>query len=56
MLRKVLIFTLMGPLLVGAIANGTSFPVLVLMGSLILVALAQSSARDEQQDQRDDGG
>ena len=50
MIRKALIIFLMAPLLVGAMASGASFPVLVLIGSLILIALAQSSARDEQED------
>jgi len=56
MIRKTLIIFLMGPLLAGAMASGASFPVLALMGSLILVALAQSSTGDEQSDQRDNGG
>jgi hypothetical protein len=50
MFRKALIIFLMGPLLAGAITSGASFPVLALMGGLILIALVQSSARDEQRD------
>ena len=45
MLRQILITLVMGTLLVGAAATGTSFPVLLLMGSLLLVALMESSAR-----------
>lgn len=45
MFRQVLITLLMGTLLAGAAAAGTSFPVLLLMGSLLLIALAESSAR-----------
>ena len=56
MIRKALILFLMGPLLVGAMASGTSVPVLALMGSLILITLAQSSTSDEQHDQEDIGG
>jgi hypothetical protein len=56
MIRKALIILLMGPLLAGAIASGTSVPVLALMGSLILIALAQSSVREEQEDYGNDGG
>ena len=50
MIRKILIFLLMAPLLIGAIKTGTSFPVLLLMMSLLLIALAESSARDESQE------
>ncbi len=50
MFRKILIAILMAPLLVGAIITGTPFPVLLLMISLLLIALAQSSARDEQEE------
>lgn len=50
MFRKVLIIFLMAPLLVGAVVTGTSFPVLLLMISLLLIALVESSERDEQQD------
>jgi hypothetical protein len=50
MFRKFLIILIMAPLLIGAINAGTSFPVLLLMISLLLIALAESSARDEPQD------
>lgn len=56
MIRKALILFLMVPLLAGAMASGVPFPVLVLMGSLILIAVVQSARRDEQLDQRDNGG
>jgi len=56
MIRKALIIFLMGPLLVGAMVNGVSFPVLALMGSLMLVAIAQSSLKDKQEDYRNDRG
>jgi hypothetical protein len=45
MLRQILITFVMGILLVGAAVTGTSFPVLLLMGSLLLVALIETSAR-----------
>ena len=50
MFRKILILVLMAPLLIAALATGTSFPLLILMMSLLLVALTESSARDEQQE------
>jgi hypothetical protein len=50
MFRKILILFLMAPLLIAAFATGTSFPLLILMMSLLLVALTESSARDEQQE------
>lgn len=50
MLRRILITILMVPLLIAAVINQTSFPVLLLMISLLLIALAESSARDEQPD------
>jgi hypothetical protein len=50
MVRKALIIFLMAPLLIGAVNAGTSFPVLLLMVSLLLIALSESSARDEQQE------
>jgi hypothetical protein len=50
MLRKTLIILLMGPLLAGVMASGASVSLLVLMGSLTLIALAQSSAREERKD------
>lgn len=51
MFRKVLIIVIMAPLLIGAMNTGTSFPVLLLMMSLLFVALAESSARDEPLDE-----
>jgi hypothetical protein len=50
MFRKILIIFIMAPLLGGAAAAGVSFPVLLLMLSLLLIALSESSARDEQLD------
>ena len=50
MFRKVLIIFLMAPLLAAAVATGTSLPLLMLMISLLLIALVESSARDEQPD------
>ncbi len=52
MFRKTLIIFLMGVLLVGAAAAGTSFPVLFLMGSLLFIALAEASAREEHDEQQ----
>jgi hypothetical protein len=49
MVRKMFIVFLMAPLLVAALATGTSFPVVLLMGSLLLIALFTPSARDEQE-------
>ncbi len=49
MVRKTFIIFLMAPLLVAALATGTSFPVLLLMVSLLLIALFTPSARDEQE-------
>jgi hypothetical protein len=51
MFRKALIIVLMAPLLIGAVNTGISFPVLLLMISLLFVALAESSARDESLDE-----
>ena len=48
MLRRALIVILMVPLLGAAIANGASLPLLFMMASLLLIALAQSSARGEE--------
>lgn len=50
MFRKILIVFVMTPLLIAAVATDTSFPVLLLMISLLLIAIAESSARDEQLD------
>jgi hypothetical protein len=49
MVRKMFIVFLMAPLLVAALTTGTSFPVVLLMGSLLLIALFTPSARDEQE-------
>jgi predicted ABC-type exoprotein transport system permease subunit len=49
MFRKVLIVLLMAPLFAAAVAAGVSLPVLVLMFSLFLIALVESSTRKEQQ-------
>jgi hypothetical protein len=38
------------PILLGAVMTGTPFPVVLLMISLLLIALAESSARSEQQE------
>jgi hypothetical protein len=46
MFRKALIIVLMAPLLVAAVANGVSFPILLMMVSLLLIALSDASARD----------
>jgi hypothetical protein len=53
MFRQILIAFVMGILLIGAAATGTSFPVLLLMGSLLLVALAEVSARAERDEQEE---
>jgi len=50
MFRKALIIVLMAPLLVAAMATRTSFPVLLLMVCLIVIALTVSTARDEPQE------
>lgn len=50
MFRKALIIFVMAPLLAAAVASGSSFPLLFLMFSLLLIALAESSARDEPQE------
>lgn len=50
MFRKALILFVMAPILIGAMAAGTSFPVLLLMACLLLVALVESSERDEQEE------
>jgi hypothetical protein len=49
MVRKVFIVFLMAPLLMAALATGTSFPIVLLMCSLLLIALFTPSARDEQE-------
>jgi hypothetical protein len=50
MFRKALIILVMAPLLAAAVSTGTSFPLLLLMISLLLIALTESSARDEPQE------
>ncbi len=47
MFRKFLILLVMVPLLVAASAAGASFPLLFLMASLLLVALATPSKSEE---------
>ena len=54
MFRQILITFVMGILLLGAAATGTSFPVLLLMGSLLLIALIETSARAERDEQEND--
>lgn len=54
MLRQILITFVMGILLLGAAATGTSFPVLLLMGSLLLIALIETSARAERDEQENE--
>ena len=48
MFRKILISFVMGMLLIGAAATGTSFPVLLMMGCLLLIALTETETREEQ--------
>jgi hypothetical protein len=48
MVRKALIILLMAPLIAAALATETSFPLLMLMVGLFLIALTEASARDEQ--------
>jgi hypothetical protein len=50
MFRKILIIVVMIPLIIAAIATNTSFPVLLMMISLFLIAVMESSTRDEQLD------
>ena len=50
MFRTALTIFLMGTLMVGAAFAGTSLPVLLLMGSLLLVALFETSARHEREE------
>jgi hypothetical protein len=50
MFRKILIIFVMAPLIIAAIATDTSFPVLLMMTSLFLIAVLESSTRDEQID------
>lgn len=51
MVRKLFIVLVMTPLLIAAVVTDTSFPVLLLMTSLLLIALVESSAREEQLDE-----
>jgi len=50
MFRKFLILLIMVPLLVAASAAGASFPLLFLMASLLLIALAAPSKSEETQE------
>ena len=50
MFRKIFIVLLMAPLLIGAAVTGTSLPVLLMMVSLLLIALAESSSRDDRRE------
>ena len=52
MARKIVLVLVMGLALVGAAAAGTSFPVLLMMVALLLVALIETSARDEKDEQQ----
>ena len=47
MFRKFLIILIMAPLLLVRWRTGTSFPLVLLMISLLLIALTKSSAHDE---------
>ena len=47
MVRKIFIVFLMAPPLIGAVVTGTPLPVLLLMFSLLFIALAECSARDQ---------
>ena len=48
MLKQIMITLVMGTLLLGAAATGTSLSVLMLMGSLLLIALMETSRRVER--------
>ena len=50
MFRKILIILVMTPLISAAASSDTSFPVLLMMISLFLIAVMESSTRDEQID------
>ena len=50
MFRKILIFLVMVPVIIAAASSETSFPVLLMMISLFLIAVMESSTRDEQID------
>ena len=47
MLRRILVILIMTPLIFAALAADTSFPVLLLMISLFLIAVLESARRDE---------
>jgi len=47
MIRKFLMILITVPLLAAAYSAGASFPLLLLMGSLLLIALAAPSERKE---------
>jgi hypothetical protein len=53
MFRKFLITFLMGMLILSAAVAGTSFPVLLLMGSLLLIAIFETSSRQEHDEPQD---
>jgi hypothetical protein len=48
MFRKILFIFLAAPLLLAALSTQISFPLLLLMVSLLLIALTTPSVRDEQ--------
>ena len=48
MFRKILIILVMTPLIIAAASSDTSFPVLLMMISLFLIAVMESSTHDEQ--------
>ncbi len=50
MFRKILIILVMVPLILAAMATDTSFPVLLMMISLFLIAVMESGRRNEQLD------
>ena len=50
MFRKFLIILVMTPLIFAAAVTDTSFPVLLMMISLFLIAVLESSTRDERSD------
>jgi hypothetical protein len=49
MFRKILMIFVTVPLLAAAYAAGASFPLLLLMGSLLLIALATPSVHEENE-------
>lgn len=48
MFRKIVFLFLATPVLLAALSTHVSFPLLLLMVSLLLIALAAPSVRDEQ--------